>query len=119
MSVSKVLKTIFFHLGIVKYLGKETLIIDPVWANFSESTESAEPNEEENQPKQMTLDEWKKMQEKNRMKSDFKLRRAGEGVDNSQWKTGREYRKSEGDEEESGEEEEESDEEEVCLPIKI
>lgn len=71
-----------------------------------------EPTEEDNQPKQMTLDEWKKQEQKNRMKSEFKLRRAGEGVDTSQWKTGREYRKSEGDEE-SAEEEEESEEEEV------
>ena len=60
----------------------------------------------------MTLDEWKKMEEAKRLKSQFKLRRAGEGVDASQWKTGREYRKSEGDEE-SAEEEEESEEEEV------
>lgn len=59
----------------------------------------------------MTLDEWKKMEDAKRLKSQFKLRRAGEGVDSSQWKTGREYRKSEGDEE-SVEEEEESDEEE-------
>ena len=81
---------------------------------FSESTESVEPAEEDSQPKQMTLDEWKKMEDAKRLKSQFKLRRAGEGVDSSQWKTGREYRKSEGDEE-SVEEEEESDEEEVKL----
>ena len=52
------------------------------------------------------------MEEAKRLKSQFKLRRAGEGVDSSQWKTAREYRKSEGDEE-SAEEEEESEEEEV------
>ncbi|GAB6028762.1 hypothetical protein CHUAL_014143 [Chamberlinius hualienensis] len=36
--------------------------------------------------KQMTLDEWKKEQEKNRAVPQFNIRKPGEGEDNSQWK---------------------------------
>ena len=51
------------------------------------------------------------------MKSEFKTRQAGEGVDNSQWKSGHVYKKAipEGESEEEEEEEEESDEEVCCL----
>lgn len=88
-------------------------------ANFSESTESATVEEpEEEGTKQMTLEEWKKMEEQKRMKSDFKLRKPNEGVDTSQWKGARAYRKSEG-EEESGEEEESEEEEDVHIPFCI
>lgn len=60
---------------------------------FSDSTESQEPiiAEEDDtpvQPKEMTLDEYKEQERKNRMKSDFNIRKPGEGVDNNQWKTG-------------------------------
>lgn len=40
---------------------------------------------EEDDSKQMTLDEWKALQEQ-RTKPNFNLRKAGEGVDNSEWK---------------------------------
>ncbi|ALC47927.1 CG41503 [Drosophila busckii] len=40
---------------------------------------------EEDESKQMTLDEWKAMQEQ-RAKPNYNLRKAGEGVDNSEWK---------------------------------
>lgn len=83
---------------------------------FSESTESAPAEEaEEEGPKQLTLEEWKKMEDAKRVKSDFKLRKANEGVDTSQWKGARAYRKSEGDEE--SEEEEEDEEEDVSASI--
>lgn len=36
--------------------------------------------------KQMTLDEWKKEQEKNRAVPQFNIRKPGEGEDNTQWK---------------------------------
>ncbi|XP_048831850.1 SERPINE1 mRNA binding protein 1a isoform X1 [Brienomyrus brachyistius] len=38
-------------------------------------------------PKEMTLDEWKAMQDKERAKVDFNIRKANEGAD-SQWKKG-------------------------------
>ena len=58
---------------------------------FSESaggTEEAEPAEPEG-PKEMTLDEWKALQTKEhdtKAKSTFNIRKAGEGVDDAQWK---------------------------------
>lgn len=42
-------------------------------------------NVEEDDSKQMTLDEWKALKEQ-RSKPNFNLRKAGEGVDNSEWK---------------------------------
>lgn len=80
----------------------------------NESTESANPEEtEEDQPKQLTLEEWRKMEEQKRVKSTFKLRKAGEGVDSAQWKTGRVYRKSAGEEESDEEDEEDDEDDEV------
>ena len=57
---------------------------------FSESTEAGEtePAEPEG-PKEMTLDEWKALQTKTtdtKTKSSFNIRKAGEGVDDNQWK---------------------------------
>ncbi|XP_017143769.1 plasminogen activator inhibitor 1 RNA-binding protein isoform X1 [Drosophila miranda] len=40
---------------------------------------------EADESKQMTLDEWKALRDK-RVKPNFNLRKAGEGVDNSEWK---------------------------------
>ncbi|XP_022219424.1 plasminogen activator inhibitor 1 RNA-binding protein [Drosophila obscura] len=40
---------------------------------------------EEDESKQMTLDEWKALRDK-RVKPNFNLRKAGEGADNSEWK---------------------------------
>ncbi|KAK3586341.1 hypothetical protein CHS0354_038321 [Potamilus streckersoni] len=93
----------------------------PDWNAHAEDTENQDPNEsaesapveEDAAPKQMTLDEWKKMQEKNRMKSRFNIRRPGEGEDNPQWKKGHEYRKSELEEDDEEENEEDEAEEEV------
>lgn len=44
----------------------------------------AEPTEPE--VKELTLDEWKAMQEQQRFKTEYNLRKAGEGEDNAQWK---------------------------------
>lgn len=74
---------------------------------FSESGEGDVPKEDEN--KEMTLDEWKALQEQHRMKSSFNLRKAGEGVDNAQWKKGIAYQKKQ----EAGEDDESDEEEEV------
>ena len=74
----------------------------------SESGEAAPPKEEE-EAKEMTLDEWKALQDQKRMKASFNIRKAGEGVDSNQWKKGVAYTKKKEEEEE----EEESEEEEV------
>uniref|UniRef100_A0A8C4QTA8 SERPINE1 mRNA binding protein 1b n=1 Tax=Eptatretus burgeri TaxID=7764 RepID=A0A8C4QTA8_EPTBU len=42
-------------------------------------------DEEEDGAKQMTLDEWKAMQEKVRVKAAFNIRKPGEGCDSQQW----------------------------------
>ena len=55
----------------------------------------------------MTLDEWKAMQDKNRVKASFNIRKAGEGVDDKQWKKGTAYKKKPEEEDEESEEEEE------------
>ncbi|XP_050401536.1 plasminogen activator inhibitor 1 RNA-binding protein isoform X1 [Patella vulgata] len=82
-------------------------------------------NEEDAAPKQMTLKEYRATQGKSRLKSQFQIRKAGEGVDGSQWKTGtkcinkpvvsapkqeRRRRASESEEEESGDEHEDHEE---------
>ncbi|ESO88248.1 hypothetical protein LOTGIDRAFT_234584 [Lottia gigantea] len=51
-------------------------------------------NEEDAQPKQMTLKEYRASQGKNRLRSQFQIRKAGEGVDGSQWKEGTKIKKS-------------------------
>ena len=67
---------------------------------------------EEDSVKEMTLDEWRAAEQHKRMKSNFNIRKAGEGVDSSQWKAGVVYtkKKNENDEEEG----ESDEEEEVC-----
>jgi len=87
------------------------------WAPPAEQTENADLNEsgeaapakEEEENKEMTLDEYKAMQEKNRVKASFNIRKAGEGVDDKQWKKGTAYKKKPEEEEEESEEEEEED----------
>ena len=64
-----------------------------------------DPVEEE--PKEMTLDEYKAMQRESRTQQQFKLRKAGEGVDNAQWKKTYVLKKAK---DEHDEEEEEDDE---------
>ncbi|XP_041475441.1 plasminogen activator inhibitor 1 RNA-binding protein-like isoform X1 [Lytechinus variegatus] len=53
-----------------------------------EENEGAPEDGEEKEPEkdEMTLDEYKAMVSKERVKTEFNLRRAGEGEDNSQWK---------------------------------
>jgi len=81
-------------------------------AELNESGEAAAPKEDE-EPKEMTLDEWKALQTQKRMKSTFNIRKAGEGVDNAQFKKGVAYTKKketgEDDDEEDSEDEEEDD----------
>lgn len=86
----------------------------------SESTESAPVEEtEEEGPKQLTLEEWKKMEEAKRVKSEFKIRKANEGADMSQWKGTQMYRKVAGQDDSEEEEEESDDEEDVSLLFNI
>ena len=76
----------------------------------SESTESTEQPTEE-APKQMTLDEWKAQQEKNRMRNQFNIRKPGEGdTATSQWKKGTAYRKKLEEENEESDDDEEYEE---------
>lgn len=53
----------------------------------SSNEQSGDPvaNTEEDESKQMTLDEWKALRDQ-RAKPNYNLRKAGEGVDNSEWK---------------------------------
>ncbi|KAH9523375.1 Plasminogen activator inhibitor 1 RNA-binding protein [Bulinus truncatus] len=76
---------------------------------LNESAEGEQAPEEDPQPQEMTLDEWKALQTQNKPKADFNIRQAGEGEDTTKWTKGREYHKKH--EEEDDEEEEESDEE--------
>ncbi|XP_061181771.1 SERPINE1 mRNA-binding protein 1-like isoform X2 [Saccostrea echinata] len=81
----------------------------------NESTESTEQPVEEG-PKQMTLDEWKAQQEKNRLKNQFNIRKPGEGdTSTSQWKKGTAYRKKLEEENEESDEEEEYEEDEEAV----
>ncbi|XP_044256167.1 plasminogen activator inhibitor 1 RNA-binding protein isoform X1 [Tribolium madens] len=66
-----------------------------------EETENEAPLEEE--PKELTLDEWK-AQRAGRAKPQFNIRKAGEGVDPSQWKKMYELRKKEHESESEDEE---------------
>ncbi|XP_078657462.1 uncharacterized protein LOC144903328 isoform X2 [Branchiostoma floridae x Branchiostoma belcheri] len=68
---------------------------NPEWTAPTEEGENAENKEGaegqeapgEQEPKEMTLDEWKALQAKDtKPKSGFKLRKAGEGEDLTQWK---------------------------------
>lgn len=63
----------------------------------------AEPTPVEEEPKELTLDEWK-AQRAGRVKPTFNIRKAGEGEDPSQWKKMFELRKKEKDEESEEEE---------------
>ena len=52
----------------------------------SDEAPEAAPEPEEEGPKEMTLDEWKAQQKGTKTQSDFKIRRPGEGCDDTQWK---------------------------------
>jgi plasminogen activator inhibitor 1 RNA-binding protein len=60
---------------------------------FSRENEAEEPKDES--PKEMTLDEWKAVQDKERAKVEFNIRKANEGAD---WKKGYVLHKSKKDE---------------------
>jgi len=76
--------------------------------NAGEEQAAEEVNEPEE--KQMTLDEWKAMQDRNRVRAAFNIRKAGEGVSaQPEWKKMFVLKKKV---EEHGEEEEEEEEEE-------
>ena len=80
---------------------------------YSDTGEGEQAPEEDPQPQEMTLDEWKALQTQSKPKTEFNIRQAGEGEDGSRWTKGREYHKKH--EEESDEEEDsEDDEETVC-----
>lgn len=64
----------------------------------SENKENEVEEVKEESPKEMTLDEWKAQQDKDRAKVEFNIRKANEGAD-SQWKKGYVLHKSKGDEE--------------------
>lgn len=82
----------------------------------SESTESGNVEEaEDDGAKQMTLEEWKKQEEQKRLKSQFKLRKANEGVDTSQWKGAQVYKKKTSNDSDEEEEETDDDEEDVSI----
>jgi len=73
-----------------------------------------EPKEPE--PVEMTLDEWKALQEQEKPKPAFQIRKAGEGCDNKQWGEMVALKKkndSSDEEEEDSDEEEEDSEEEI------
>lgn len=57
-------------------------------AGETKTPEGEAPAEEEEDlgPEEMTLDEYKAQLTKQRTQQEFKLRRAGEGVDDAQWK---------------------------------
>lgn len=66
--------------------------MQPFFFIYSEGTEEGEPTEEtpdaeaEPEKREMTLDEWKAQQTASKPKPDFKIRKAGEGCENSEWK---------------------------------
>ena len=59
-----------------------------------ENEETKEEGEEEEPLKEMTLDEWKTMMEKDKPKTKFELRKAGEGEKKGMWKDTRVLKKS-------------------------
>ncbi|KAF5300379.1 hypothetical protein FQR65_LT01000 [Abscondita terminalis] len=71
--------------------------------------ETTEPAPEVEEPKELTLDEWK-AQRAGRVKPQYNIRKAGEGEDPSQWKKMYELKKKENNEEGSEEEEFEANE---------
>lgn len=81
---------------------------DPSSPKVEGETDGAEAGPVEEEPKEMTLDEYKAMQHESRAQQQFKLRKAGEGVDNAQWK--KTYLLKKTKEEEEDEEEDEDDE---------
>ena len=100
---------------IKKYivLQQVTPVTDDAAASGNESGAEALPKEDE-EPKEMTLDEYKAMQRQTRVKPEFKIRKAGEGENSAQWK--KTYILKKKIEESDDEEDESDDEEEVHQP---
>ncbi|KAF2897926.1 hypothetical protein ILUMI_08250 [Ignelater luminosus] len=106
------------HKDIIEEADK-TNEIDPTWGesekndsgvSVAETKESGaepevEPTPEVEEPKELTLDEWK-AQRAGRVKPQYNIRKAGEGEDPTQWKKMYELKKKENDEEQESEEEE-------------
>ncbi|KAJ8277931.1 hypothetical protein GJAV_G00081810 [Gymnothorax javanicus] len=67
----------------------------------SENKENEVEEVKEEGPKEMTLDEWKAMQDKERAKVEFNIRKANEGTD-GQWNKGYVLHKSKSDERPAG-----------------
>lgn len=66
---------------------------------YREGETEAEPTPVEEEPKELTLDEWK-AQRAGRQKPQYNLRKAGEGEDQTQWKKMYELSKKKAGEEE-------------------
>ncbi|XP_046332587.1 plasminogen activator inhibitor 1 RNA-binding protein-like isoform X1 [Haliotis rufescens] len=76
---------------------------------LNESAEGEQPaGESEDQPKQMTLDEWKALQKNERSKPKYKIRKAGEGEE-AQWSKGTAYTKKRTGSEDEDEEDEDDE----------
>lgn len=72
--------------------------INNMWI-YREGETEAEPTPVEEEPKELTLDEWK-AQRAGRQKPQYNLRKAGEGEDQTQWKKMYELSKKKAGEEE-------------------
>jgi len=97
---------------------------NPDWSTQVEDAENQDPNETAVEPseanpevpeeeavvKQMTLDEWKAQERKNRVKQEFNIRKPNEGVDETQWKKTYVLKKARESENEDEDEEEDEDE---------
>lgn len=64
-----------------------------------EEDKENEETKEEEPPKEMSLEEWKTIQEKERVKSSFELRKAGEGEKKGMWKDTKVFKRTQKDEE--------------------
>lgn len=83
--------------GILLLL-KMILTILVIFSAQEEDKENEETKEEE-PPKEMSLEEWKTLQEKERVKSSFELRKAGEGEKKGMWKDTKVFKRTQKDEE--------------------
>lgn len=73
----------------------------PEDAQEEEDKENDEEKEEEEEPlKEMTLDEWKALQDKERPRASFELRKPGEGEKKGMWKNTKVYKRSDAGESE-------------------
>lgn len=92
--------------------------------NLDPNTEAGEitdsPSKVEEEEQEMTLDEWKAMQKEARAQPTYTIRKAGEGVDDTQWKKTYELKKKQEKEVSDEESEEEDDEyQDKRIPVGI